>query len=162
MKQVLFFGLLYVLAIVGWALAETVVGLHDEYIRYHEYLSYFFAIPIVAIMYYAMQARKRQLNQELTFKRAFVYGLSITAFVLLCSPVLWYVFCTYINTDLLDNLARYHMERKGLSEAVAQRRYALPNYIWMAMASTTTIGVVVSLVLSLITSKKETVNVVVR
>src|SRR5690554_556154 len=97
------YGLLFALAIFLWALVETMLGLHDRYIRYHEYLSYFFAVPSVGIMYLGISAGERAPTQGMRFRKALLKGLRITAVVALLCPVVWLVFCLYVNPDFLGN-----------------------------------------------------------
>src|SRR5690606_10518984 len=94
------YGALFALAVFLWAVAETVVGLHGRYIGYHEYLSYFFAVPAVSIMYWGItNSINGQAAGRTGFRGAFLKGLGITAVVALLCPLVWYVFCTFVNPD---------------------------------------------------------------
>lgn len=144
------YGLFFALAIFLWAVAETMLGLHDRYIRYHEYLSYFFAVPSVGIMYLGIRASEEAPGQGMRFRKALLSGLGITVVVALFCPVVWLVFCTFINPEFLDNLAQYAVEAKAMPPSLAMERYALPNYLFVSAFSTVLIGVVISLVIAVI------------
>src|SRR5690606_2792582 len=109
------YGLLFVLAIFLWAVAETMLGLHDRYIRYHEYLSYFFAVPSGGIMYWGIRAGGKTKQGGVSFRSAFMEGLAITGVVTLLCPMVWYVFCTAVNPAFLDNMAHHAIETKGMA-----------------------------------------------
>lgn len=144
------YGLLFALAIFLWAVAETLLGLHDRYIRYHEYLSYFFAVPSVGIMYWGIRAGEKGKRGSTSFRSALVKGLAITGVVTLLCPVVWYVFCTAVNSAFLDNMARHAIETKGMATALALQWYALPTFLFMSAFSTAVIGSVISLVIAII------------
>lgn len=144
------YGLFFALAIFLWAVAETMLGLHDRYIRYHEYLSYFFAVPSVGIMYLGICAGEEVPAQGMRFGRAFRKGLGITAVVTLLCPAIWYVFCTYVNPAFLGNMAQYAREAKTMAPSVAAKRYLLSNYLLISAFSMAVIGVVISLAIATI------------
>jgi len=144
------YGIFFTLAIFLWAVAETVFGLHDRYIRYHEYLSYFFAVPAVAILYWGIRAGEHVPRPRMRFRRAFGKGLAIMAVVAVLCPLVWYVFCTLVNPMFLDNMTHYAIKIKGMARLSAMHRYELPNYLFMATFSTVLIGSVISLVIAVI------------
>ena len=144
------YGLLFALAIFLWAVAETAVGLHDRYIRYHEYLSYFFAVPAVGIMYWGINAGEQAGGPGMRFGQAFGKGLRIMAVVAILCPVVWYVFCTFVNPMFLDNMINYAIVIKGMAASSAVHRYGLLNYLFMSTFSTVLIGSVISLVIAII------------
>ena len=144
------YGLLYALAIFLWALAETALGLHDRYIQYHEYLSYFFAVPSVGIIYWGIRAGEKRAQQGFCFRKAFLKGLGITGVVTLLCPGVWYVFCLFVNPTFLDNMARHALETKRMTAPVVMQWYSLPNYLFVSAFSTAMIGSVISLVIAII------------
>jgi len=143
-------GLFFALAIFLWAVAETVLGLHDRYIRYHEYLSYFFAVPAVGILYRGICSEEEAPIHGMRFRRALLKGLGITAVVTLLCPLVWSLFCTLVNPAFLENMAQYAIEAKTIAPAVAEKRYALPNFLLISSLSTGFIGTVISLVIAVI------------
>lgn len=150
MWNALRYGILFALAIFLWALAETMLGLHDRYIRYHEYLSYFFAVPSVAIMYLGIRAGEEMPERGMGFRKAWLKGLGITAVVTLLCPVVWWVFCTVVNPAFLGNIAQYAIEAKAMDPSLAMERYTLPNYLIVSALSTAVIGTIISLVIAII------------
>src|SRR5690606_6407656 len=144
------YGLLFALAIFLWAWAETVLGLHDRYIRYHEYLSYFFAVPAVGIMYRGICADEEAPMRGMRFRKALLKGLGITAVVTLLCPLVWLVFCMFVNPDFLANMAQYAIKTNTMAPSLAAKRYALPNFLFISALSTALIGAVISLVIAVI------------
>ena len=144
------YGVFFALAIFLWAVTETVFGLHDRYIRYHEYLSYFFAVPAVAILYWGIRAGENAPRRGMRFGRAFGKGLAIMAVVAVLCPLVWYVFCTFVNPMFLGNMIHYAVEIKGMAAPSAMHRYGLPNFLFIATFSTVLIGSIISLVIAII------------
>lgn len=144
------YGLLFALAIFLWAVAEAALGLHDRHIKYHEYLSYFFAVPSVAIMYWGIRAGEKTPWQGMRFRTAFLKGIAITAVVTLLCPVVWYFFCSFVNPAFLGNMTRHAIEVKGMDPPLAMQRYTLSNYLFVSAFSTAVIGSVISLVIAVI------------
>ncbi|MGV3761663.1 DUF4199 domain-containing protein [Parapedobacter sp.] len=155
MMNALRYGLLFASAIFLWALLETVLGLHDRYIRYHEYLSYFFAVPSVGIMYVGICAGEETPAKGMRFRRALWKGLAITAVVAVLSPVVWLVFCTFVNPAFLGNMAQYAIESNAMTPSLAAKRYALPNYLFVSAFSMAIIGAVISLVIAIIMAGRQ-------
>ncbi len=144
------YGILFALAIFLWAVAETALGLHDRYIRYHEYLSYFFAVPSVGIMYWGIRAGEKTPGRGTRFRKALLDGLGITTVVTLLCPVVWYVFCSLVNPAFLDNMARHAIEEGNMAPSLAAQRYRLPTYLFVSALSTAVIGSIISLVIAII------------
>lgn len=149
------YGILFASAIFLWAVAETVVGLHDRYIRYHEYLSYFFAVPAVAIMYHGVRSGQHVPHHGLPFRSGLLKGLSITAVVVILSPLVWYIFCTFVNPDFLGNMIAHAIESKNINPQVVVQRYSLSGYITVSVLSTAIVGSVISLVMAIIMAARQ-------
>jgi len=149
------YGALFALAIFLWALVETIVGLHGRYIRYHEYLSYFFAVPSVGIMYWGIRSGKKTKPGGVSFRSAFANGLGITTVVTLLCPVVWYVFCVAINPAFLDNMAHHVTDTKGMAASLAFQWYSLPTFLFMSAFSTAVIGTIISLVIAIIMARRQ-------
>ena len=143
------YGVLFALAIFLWAVAETVLGLHDRYIRYHEYLSYLFAVPSVGIMYRGIHAGEAP-GHGMPFRKAWLKGLGITAVVTLLCPLVWLVFCTFVNPAFLENITQHAIEANTVAPSLAIKRYALPNHLFVSALSTAVIGAVISFVIAVI------------
>ena len=148
------YGLLFASAIFLWAVAETLVGLHGRYIRYHEYLSYFFAVPAVIIMYSGVRPA-RHMQQRQSFRSGLLKGLAITAVVVALCPLVWYVFCTFVNPGFLGNMVTHAVEDRGMDPQAAARRYSLYGYITVSVLSTAIVGSVISLVMAIIMAARK-------
>lgn len=155
MMNAIRYGVFFALAIFIWAIIEWLIGLHGRYIRYHEYLSYFFAVPAVGIMYWGIAKRTGGQAEQLGFRRAFLKGLGITFVVVLLCPLVWYIFCTVINPYFLDNMVRYAIETKAMAPTLAMKRFSLANHLVVSSLSTGVIGTVISLVISVIVARRK-------
>jgi len=149
------YGVLFALAILLWATIESLIGLHDRHIRYHEYLSYFFAIPAVGIIYWGIRSGGDRTGGHIDFRRAFMTGLGITAVAALLCPLVWYVFCEWVNPDFLGNRIRHAVEAQGMDIRLATQRFSLRNHLLVSTFSTTVIGAVISLVVAIIVARQK-------
>ncbi len=149
------YGLLFAFAIFIWAVIESWIGLHDRYIEYHEYLSYFFAIPSVGIIHWGIRRKEKQLDNRIRFSTAFITGLGITCVVTLLCPVIWYLFCVFVNPDFLENMRHYAVAAQGMDEQLAAQRFSLFNHILVSTLSALVIGTVISLVIAVIVVQRK-------
>lgn len=155
MMNAIRYGLLFSLAIFLWLVAESSLGLHGQYIRYHEYLSYFFAVPAVIIMYKGIRSGESSAQRSIPFGKGLLKGLGITAIVAVLCPLVRYVFCVYVNPTFLGNMAKYAVEVKAMSPTLAASRFELTGYLVMSVFSTVVIGVVISLVMAVILAARQ-------
>ncbi|MFC3199249.1 DUF4199 domain-containing protein [Parapedobacter deserti] len=149
------YSVFFALAILLWAVAEWLVGLHDKYIRYHEYFSYFFAVPSVGIMYLGIRSGGRPPENRMSFRSAFLRGLGITSVVSILCPLMWYLFCVFINPAFLDYMMRYAIEAKGMDPQLAMKRYSLSSHLFVSTLSTAVVGAVISLVVAIILARRK-------
>ncbi|WP_257669491.1 DUF4199 domain-containing protein [Parapedobacter tibetensis] len=155
MKIAIYYGILFAFAIFIWAVIESLVGLHDRYIQYHEYLSYFFAVPSVAIMFWGIRSSRNQSDSRTGFRKAFMAGLGITLVVTMLCPLVWYVFCVFVNPTFLNNMMHYAVETKGMDAQIAALRFSLSNHILVSTISTSVIGVVIAFVIAIIVARRK-------
>ncbi len=155
MMNAIRYGVLFASAIFLWAVVEWLIGLHGPHIRYHEYLSYFFAVPAVGIMYCGITHGENGQSDRVGFRRAFKKGLGITSVVVLLCPLVWYTFCTFVSTDFLSNMARHAIETEAMAAPLAMKRFSLANHLLVSSLSTAVIGVVISLVIAVIVARRK-------
>lgn len=155
MMNAIRYGVLFASAIFLWAVVEWLIGLHGPYIRYHEYLSYFFAVPAVGIMYCGITYGENGQNNRVGFRRAFKKGLGITSVVVLLCPLVWYTLCTFVSPDFLSNMARHAIETETMPAPLATKRFSLANHLLVSSLSTAVIGVVISLVIAVIVARRK-------
>lgn len=147
------YGVLFALVIFLWAVVETLVGLHGRYIRYHEYLSYFFAVPAVYMMYWGIRSGGHA--GPMSFRNAFAKGLGITLVAALLCPLVWYAFCVAVNPAFLDAMVRNAVEHEGMAEASALKRFSLVNHLVVSTIAVAVINVVIALVIATIVAQRK-------
>jgi hypothetical protein len=150
MRAILTFGTIYALAIFIWALIEYVLGLQGPYIRYHEIYSYFFAIPAVMILYRAFRAHSLQQKVELRWTEQLKYGLGIVFVATALTPLVWWIFCEWINPQFLPALRQYHVVARKLPAVQVSELFTLPNFLFMQVVTTAVVGSLIALILSVI------------
>lgn len=146
------YGSGWALAALLWMLVESWVGLHDRYMHYHGYLTYFFAIPWVFIYYRGIRQRAVTAGR-LEFREAFLLGCGITLAATVLTPVVWWAFAGWLNPDFLTAKAQ-HAIGHGMDPEAAALRYSLVNHLVISAFSTAVIGSVISLVIAIIFARR--------
>ncbi|MBK1439432.1 DUF4199 domain-containing protein [Parapedobacter sp. ISTM3] len=149
------YGILFALAIFLWVVIEWLVGLHDRYIRYHEYLSYFFAVPSVYILYRGIRGGADQPNGRLSFRRVFAKGLGISLVATCLCPLVWYVYCVVINPAFLEHMTRFSIEVKEVDSHLASERFSLPVYLSTTTVSTALTNVITCFVIAVVVAERK-------
>lgn len=162
MKAAFFFGVLFAIVLFLWYGLEYAVGLHGPYIAYHEYVSYFFAIPVVAIMAAAIRYRRRQCppEQPLRFFPLFSFGALVSLIAALAVIPAMYAFAQWVNPAFLDALSRHAVDAGRMDAALAARRFAMDSFLVMHGALVLVVGTVAAFVIAIVMAgKRETQQV---
>jgi hypothetical protein len=160
MQRILLFGTLYAAAIFLWALIEFLIGLQGVYIRYHEMYSYFFAIPAIFILYRALVDHMAPQTSS-HWTTPFKFGLGVVLIATLLTPLVWWVFCQWINPDFLPSLRKYHILSRNLHPVRVGELFSFSNFLFMQAVTTAVVGILIALILSIIgpSSKTDTQTV---
>ncbi len=162
MKAAFYIGVLFAIVLFLWYGLEYVVGLHGPHIAYHEYVSYFFAVPVVVIMAAAIRYRRRQYpsGQPLRFFPLFSFGALVSLFAALAVIPAMYIFANWLNPDFLDALATHAIDTGRMDPMLAARRFAMDSFLVLHAVLIFIVGTVAAFVISIImTGKRETQQV---
>lgn len=126
---------IFIGSLLLWMLLERAVGLHDQHINLHQYLTMLYAIPAILLYVLALRdKRKNFYHGKLSYKNGFISGLIITAIVAILSPVTQWIILNVITPDYFDNIIQYSVE-SGVYQSVAEAQ-AQFNYNTYAVQST--------------------------
>lgn len=156
MKAAFYFGILFAMVLFLWYSLEYAIGLHGPYVRYHEYVSYFFAIPVVMIMAAAIRYRKaRNLKEQpARFWPLFSFGAQVSLVAALAVAPLMYAFATWVNPGFLEALSSHAVQAGKMETAMAARRFALDSFLVLHAALIVTVGSVAAFVIAIIMTGK--------
>lgn len=151
-------ALIFIGAILVWAIMERAVGLHDEHIDKQQYLTTLFAIPAILIYVLALKdKRKNYYDGEMTYGQGFLSGLVITVIVALFSAPAQWIISALITPNYFNNVIEYSV-KTGYYETreAAKANFNLSNYILQSVIGALIMGVLTSAVVAIFTRRKAT------
>lgn len=156
MKAAFFYGILFATILFLWYCLEYLLGLHDTYIEYHAFVSYFFAVPVVVVMASAVRHRKRQLHggEGVRFGTLFSFGFVVALVASFVVVPVMYVFIQWVNPGFLDALAQHAIGAEGMDPSLASRRFSIGGFLLQHAALILIVGAVAAFVISVIMAAK--------
>jgi len=140
-KWAIIFTLFYLL----WMVFEKAMGWHDLLIERQAIMTNLFAIPSIAVYYYAiLEKRKRQLNNEMTWRQGFICGLMVTLVTAILSPLAQYITFHFISPEYFNNIIKYSVEKLGKSKESMENYFNLKSYIIQGVTGTLAAGILMS------------------
>lgn len=150
-------AVVFVVAGLVWMLLERLSGLHSTRIEWHPVVTNFFIVVAVAVYWLALKEKRKSLGGTITFKQAFFSGLLITLFVTLLTPIWQYINCVIISPNYFKNVTAYSVEHKLMNAEAAADYFSLKNYIIQSTIFAPVAGIITSLLIALIVSRKKAI-----
>lgn len=151
------YAVLISLLMLLWLAIEFMLGLHDNYIQYHPYVTMFALVIPIAGSYLAIKSKREEQNGHITFKQALRTGIVIALFSALFTVPVQLAFHFIINPDFFDNMIAYAVKHAellkmdaGKATADAQNYFSLSSYITMSFLGTLVFGSLIALILALV------------
>ena len=143
-------ALIFTVFSIFWVLGEKFLGLHDNLINKHVYLTQLFVIPVIGIYFFALlDKRKRDFGNNMSYKQGLITGIYITAYVTMVSPFIQYITLEVISPDYLRHAISYNVSTGLLSQHEAEQYFNLKNYIIQSMTGVAVVGNTISIVAAL-------------
>lgn len=155
MKTEIKWGLIFVFAGLAWVTLERVVGLHDQYIHWHPYLSMLFFFPAVALYVLALREKRSALGGKITYKQAVLSGLLITVIVTALSPLSQWITHKFITPNYFQNVIAYSVKAGMLTLEQAQANFNLSSYIRQASLGALFAGLLTTLIVAFFVRTKQ-------
>jgi hypothetical protein len=128
---------IFTIVVLLWMLLEKLVGLHDKYLDYHQYLTNLFAIPAICMMVLALKDKKKNFfNGTMTYKQGFISGSVLSVFIAILSPLSQWIITFIITPEYFPNVIERsvelgYFETAALAEAhFNYKSYAIGSAIW--------------------------------
>lgn len=144
-----------------WMLMEKETGLHSTHLDMHQYVSLLFALPAIAIYYFALTDKKKTIyGGQMTFKQGLLSGLILTLIITLLSPLSQWFISTVITPDYFNNVIAYSLETGYYAtRKQAEAYFNLNNYIVQSILGAISMGVITSVIVAFfVKSKKQLKN----
>lgn len=138
-----------------WMALERLVGLHDKHIDTQAIYTNFVAVPAIVLYVFALlDKRKNYYGGTMTYKQAFISGLTISFFVSALSPLTQFIISTIITPDYFSNAIRYTVRNGLMNQVGAENYFNLKNYIVQVLIYTPTMGVITTAGVAFFIQKK--------
>lgn len=150
-------AIIFAIMTLLWMVLEKVCGLHGKYIDYHLYLTNLFAIPAIWIMVLAIKDKKWNFyNGNISYKQGLVFGVILSAFIALLSPLTQWITSYVITPEYFPNVIKRSVELgyyKSTTEAEAQFNYK--NYAIQSTIFAFAFGVITTAIAMIFLRTKE-------
>lgn len=143
-------------AIAGfaWVLLEFVTGLHTSNIDMHATVTWFAFVPTILIYIIHFEYLKKQMQDQLTFKKGFLSGTLVTFIAIPLSQIGFAIFYYLINPSLFSAFKNYSVQNQIMSADEADLYFNIGNYLVQIALGILIIGLLLSSILSFIYKSK--------
>lgn len=150
-KVTLTYGVIYALASLLWISMEYALGFQTIYVEIQPYITLLFLVPAVYIMYRGMKSHRVIVHERqapFNYFMAFMSGFNITVIATLLSPVVSYIFHSYINPEFFDSMIQQSVSSMLMTEDMAKAYYNQQSYIQQSIVGGLISGSIISAVLA--------------
>lgn len=142
-------ALIFILAMLLWALFERAIGLHSVHIGVHPIYTNFFAVIAILIYVLALrQKRDRFYAGHMTWLQGFYCGLMITLIIALLTPLTQWLVHSVISPHFFVNAATHAVDTGMMEASDAGAYFNLTSYIVQAFFGALIMGIVTSAVVA--------------
>ncbi|WP_127845951.1 DUF4199 domain-containing protein [Psychroflexus aestuariivivens] len=140
---------------IAWVYLEKYFGYHDEFVSKQALFSLFLIIPQALIYIVSIrQKRERYYNGTITWQKAFLSGVVLSAVIAGLSPAAIYLMVEIISPAFFSNIVEYRAA-EGVPREGLEQIYNLNSYITQAIFNNLATGVFLSAIIALVLKKKE-------
>lgn len=150
-KVTLTYGILYALASLLWISMEYALGFQTIYVEIQPFVTLLFLFPAVYIIYRGMKSHRvivQERQAPFNYFMAFMSGFNIIVIATLLSPVVSYIFHSYINPEFFDSMIQQSVSSMLMTEDMAKAIYNQQSYIQQSIVGGLISGSIYSAVLA--------------
>jgi hypothetical protein len=144
------FGIMLSLCMLIWITLEFLVGLHTIYIDMHPYSSILFLVVTALFLYFGVKKRKAEIDGAFRYSQAFLSSFNIVIVAVLLSPLVNYLFHTFINPDFFTSMIEKSVSSMLMTEDKALEYFNLKSYIQQGIVGGLISGSFLSLIIAFI------------
>lgn len=138
-----------------WILLEYVTGLHSTRIHLHSSLTWLAIIPVILIYVWHYSNLRKQSATKLGIQKGLISGTIVTLLSIPLSLIGFTLYYYLINPGFFTAFRRYTVEQNIFSATEAEQYFTLRNYLMQISAGSVFMGIILTLVLTLIFSTKK-------
>jgi hypothetical protein len=134
---------------------EKVLGYHDEYVSSQAIFSFWLMIP-QALIYIASirQKREKYYGGEITWQKAFISGVVLSAVIAGLSPAAMYIMVEVVSPDFLSNIVEARAAQ-GIPREGLEQMYNLNTLVSQAIFNNLATGVFFAAIIALFLKNKK-------
>lgn len=137
-----------------WVYFEKYLGYHDEFVNSQAIFSFWLLIPQALFYVIAIrQKREKYYNGEITWQKAFISGVVLSAIIAGLSPAAIYIMLEVVSPDFLANIVEVKAEQ-GMPREGAAQLYNLNSMVTQAIFNNLASGVLFSAIIALFLKNK--------
>jgi hypothetical protein len=140
---------------IAWVYLEKFLGYHDAKVSSQAIFSFWLMIPQALIYIVAIrQKREKYYGGEITWQKAFISGVVLSAVIAGLSPAAIYLMLEFISPEFLSNIVEVRAEQGMPREGLVQI-YNLNNMVTQAIFNNLATGVFFSAIIALFLKNKK-------
>jgi len=148
-------GLLFTIMMLLWMMLEKELGWHDELIDKHYIYTNFVAVPAVAFYVIALlDKRQNYYHGFMTYRQGFLSGLIISLVVMVLSPLSQVITSLYITPHYFENVIKYIVGQKQMTQEEAVKTFNLSNYILQSTIFAPIMGILTTALVTIFIKRK--------
>lgn len=140
---------------IAWVYLEKYMGYHDEMVSKQGMFSLLLIIPQALIYLVSIrQKRERYYNGTITWQKAFLSGVVLSAVIAGLSPAAIYLMAEIISPAFFSNIVEYQAAQ-GVARENLEQIYNLNSFISQAIFNNLATGVFLAAIIALILKKED-------
>lgn len=140
---------------IAWVYFEKYLGYHDTNVSSQPIFSFWLMVPQALIYIVAIrQKRERYYGGEITWQKAFISGVVLSAIIVGLSPAAVYLMTEFISPEFMSNIVEVRAEQ-GLPREGLEQIYNLNTMLRDAIFNNLATGVFFSAIIALFLKNKK-------
>jgi hypothetical protein len=140
---------------IAWVYFEKYLGYHDTNVSSQPIFSFWLMVPQALIYIVAIrQKRERYYGGEITWQKAFISGVVLSAIIAGLSPAAVYLMTEFISPEFMSNIVEVRAEQ-GLPREGLEQIYNLNTMLRDAIFNNLATGVFFSAIIALFLKNKK-------
>ncbi|MBZ9777693.1 DUF4199 domain-containing protein [Psychroflexus sp. CAK8W] len=140
---------------IAWVYFEKYLGYHGENVSSQPIFSFWLMVPQALIYIIAIrQKRERYYGGEITWQKAFISGVVLSAIIAGLSPAAVYLMTEFISPEFMSNIVEVRAEQ-GVPREGLEQIYNLNTMLRDAVFNNLATGVFFSAIIALFLKNKK-------
>ena len=140
---------------IAWVYFEKFLGYHDEFVSSQAIFSFWLMLPQALIYIVSIyQKRERYYDGEITWQKAFISGVVLSAIIAGLSPAAIYIMVEFVSPEFLSNIVEVRAAQ-GVPREGLEQIYNLNAMVTQAIFNNLATGVFFAALIALFLKNKK-------